>query len=87
MGDLPFKEKIFNKKVIRTFDSSLDEEELKWHYDLKDRIIIPMNINDWQFQKDNQLPEKIDKKIHIKAKEWHRVIKGKTDLVVEIIEN
>ena len=84
MCDLPFKQDNNSGKLIRTFEPSVDQNELKWHRDLEDRIVIPLIENDWYFQRDNQLPEKINKPIFIKAKEWHRVIKGTTKLVVEI---
>ena len=83
--NLPFKQTNYGNKLVRKFIPSLEDDDLKWHYDLEDRTIIPIGTNDWMFQKDNQLPEKINKKIFIKAGEWHRVIKGTTELVVEII--
>jgi hypothetical protein len=70
--------------VIRTFFSDISESELKWHWDEEDRLVEPLNENDWQFQFDNQLPEKIYKPIHIPAGVIHRVIKGSTDLIVKI---
>lgn len=85
--NLPFKQTKEDNKTIRKFSSNLDEEDLKWHYDLEDRVIIPLNDNDWFFQRDNSLPEKLDKKISIRAHEWHRVIKGKSELLVEVIFN
>lgn len=83
--NLPFNQINCGDKLIRKFTPNLDDDDLKWHYDLEDRTIIPIGVNDWMFQRDNNLPEKIDKKIFIKAGEWHRVIKGSTDLVLEII--
>ena len=68
----------------RVFSKDVDPEELKWHRDEEDRIIVPLNQNDWQFQRDNCLPEPINKEIEIKRGEWHRVIKGTTDLEVKI---
>jgi hypothetical protein len=70
--------------VIRTFSSNIDEMELKWHWDEEDRIVEPLNENDWRFQFDNCLPERIYKPIHIPAGVIHRVIPGTTDLVVKI---
>lgn len=69
---------------IRTFSKDVDPEELKWHRDEEDRTVTPINQNDWMFQRDNCLPEPIDKEIRIARGEWHRVIKGNTDLVVRI---
>ena len=80
MSELPFSE----KGDVRTFSSDIDSEELKWHRDREDRVVIPLNDNDWMFQRDNSLPEPIDKEISIPGGEWHRVIKGTTDLVVRI---
>jgi hypothetical protein len=83
--NFPFEQINLGNKVVRKFSPNLDDDDLKWHYDLEDRTIVPITNNDWMFQKDNQLPEKIDKKIFIKAGEWHRLIKGSVELVVEII--
>lgn len=80
MGSLPFSE----KDNIRTFSKNVDEEELKWHRDEEDRIIVPLNDNDWMFQRDNSLPLPMDREIRINRGEWHRVIKGTTDLIVRI---
>jgi len=46
--------------------------------------VIPLKQTNWLFQRDNQLPEVIQKPIKIKANEWHRVIKGDGDLVIKI---
>ena len=81
----PFsEEQLAESVVIRTFSSNIDESELKWHWDEEDRLVEPLNENDWQFQFDNQLPERIYKPIHVPAGVIHRVIRGTTDLVVKI---
>lgn len=69
---------------VRTFRPDVDPEELKWHRDEEDRVVVPLEDNDWMFQRDNSLPEPIDKEIRIARGEWHRVIKGTTDLKVRI---
>jgi hypothetical protein len=78
------EEKLEESVVIRTFLADIDEMELKWHWDEEDRIVEPLNENDWQFQFDNQLPTRINKPIHIPAGVIHRVIRGTTDLIVKI---
>lgn len=83
---LPFKETKIENFYIRVFSQNLDSNELKWHKDKEDRIVIPLEETDWLFQKDNQLPKPITGKIEIKANEWHRVIKGTKDLKVKIIK-
>ena len=81
----PFIEhEIAESVVIRTFSCNIPDEELKWHWDEEDRIVEPLNVNDWQFQFDNCLPEKIYKPIHIPSGVIHRVIKGSGDLIVKI---
>jgi hypothetical protein len=68
----------------RKFSRDVDSHELKWHRDGEDRIVTPLAENDWLFQRDNQLPEPITGEIRIAKGEWHRVIKGTTDLVVRV---
>jgi hypothetical protein len=88
MDNLPYKEDwISENKSIREFRSDLDDEELKWHFDEEDRIVVPINKSDWKFQYDNQLPIEINEKIYIKKGEWHRLIKGTGDLRVLIIRS
>jgi hypothetical protein len=77
---LPFSE----KGETRTFSHNVNPDELKWHRDREDRAITPVGSNDWMFQRDNSLPEPIDHEIKIQSGEWHRVIKGTTDLVVRV---
>ena len=38
------------------------------------------------FQRDNRLPEPIDGEIRVASGEWHRVIKGTTDLEVRVVK-
>jgi hypothetical protein len=86
--ELPFSEKsLGNNNFIRTFSSDVDSHELKWHRDKEDRTVTPLNKNDWLFQRDNELPRPLDKEITIKANEWHRVIKGTSELVVRVLKH
>ena len=81
----PFiEEEVSESVVIRTFSANVPTEELQWHWDEEDRLVEPLNENDWQFQFDNCLPEKIYRPIHIPAGKIHRVIKGSGDLIVKI---
>jgi hypothetical protein len=72
------------KGDIRTFSRDVGTEELQWHRDREERIVTPVGQNDWMFQRDNNLPQPIEGEIRIPAGEWHRVIKGTTDLVVRV---
>lgn len=84
----PFEEKKIESNVyIRKFSKDLESNELKWHKDKENRTIVPLEPNDWFFQRDNKLPEPMDGEINIKANEWHRVIKGKSDLIIKVIKH
>ena len=84
----PFQQEIIDNKIKRVFTPDVDSDELKWHQDLKDRKVTILEDGGWSFQTENNLPEKLTvaKEIFIPKLLWHRVIKGKTNLVVEIEE-
>ena len=84
--DYPFKEEKQNDFHIRTFSSDLSEMELKWHFDEQDRTVICEHDTDWMFQMDNELPIIIKKNtpIFIPEGTYHRIIKGKGDLIVKV---
>jgi len=84
--DLPFKELLKEGFYVRTFSSDLKETELKWHFDMEDRIVVCEQETDWMFQMDNKLPVKITKNtpILIPEGEYHRIIKGTGNLTVKV---
>lgn len=86
--EFPFEQVEIGDKKIRTFSPDVDDNELKWHQDLNDRKVTIIEGNDWLFQSENELPIKLEnsKEIFIPKLVWHRVIKGKGKLVVEIEE-
>lgn len=84
MEKLPFSEEYKNGWYYRTFNGTLTEEDLKWHYDEEDRIIEVVGKTDWQFQFDNKLPETINNQIFVQKGEYHRLIKGTGPLTVKI---
>jgi len=86
--EFPFKQELIEGKIMRTFSSDVDSEELKWHYDLKDRLVQVVEGDLWMLQIDNKLPEKLTplKEYFIPKGVYHRVIKGNGDLVVMITE-
>lgn len=75
----PFSE----QNNIRIFDQEVNEDELVWHRDREDRIVEAVDDTDWQFQFDNELPQKIDK-IFIPKDTYHRIIKGKGNLKIKV---
>ena len=56
--------------------------------DRENRTIIVVEGRGWQFQRDNHLPELISEgdKITVNAGEYHRLIKGDSDLIVTVIK-
>ena len=88
MSQNPYVEERNDNVIRRTFSNSVNESELTWHRDRADRVVIVLNENDWYLQFDNELPKRLnlDEEYFIPKNTFHRVIKGDTDLMVEIIE-
>jgi hypothetical protein len=86
--EYPFEQIEKEGKLIRTFSPDVDSDELKWHQDLKDRKVTVIQDGGWSFQMEDSLPDKlrVAEQIQIPKFVWHRVIKGKGNLVVEIEE-
>lgn len=82
------QENISPNKFKRTFRSDVDNSELVWHRDKKNRIVEILNDNDWMVQMENELPRKLKKGdiLFIPKESYHRVIKGDTNLEIIIIE-
>ena len=83
---LPFQENFADGFYTRIFSSETIHEDLKWHWDEENRVIICEHDTDWLFQYDNQIPFKIErnKQFYIKEGEYHRLIKGTGDLTLKI---
>jgi len=77
---------ITQTSVIREFSSEVDPMELVWHQDEEDRTIEILEGNGWQLQRDNELPLALQEgdSIFIPMGQIHRVIKGNTNLKIQI---
>jgi quercetin dioxygenase-like cupin family protein len=77
---------ITQTSVIREFSSEVDPMELVWHQDKEDRTIKILEGEGWQLQRDNELPLALQKGdiIFIPMGQIHRVIKGNTNLKIQI---
>ena len=84
----PFEQYIKEDKLVRVFTPEVPVDELKWHQDLKDRVVTVIEDGGWEFQMENLLPNKLfsGQKIEIPKFAWHRVLKGTGNLIVEIEE-
>lgn len=73
---------------VRTFDTNIDEDELVWHRDKRNRIVEILEGDGWMFQFEDGLPFPMIKgdKIQITKEQYHRVIKGDTPLKIKIKE-
>jgi hypothetical protein len=81
-----------NNKSYKIFSRIIyfnqQDEELKWHRDNNNRSILIKSGSNWQLQFENTLPITliINNTYFIKKDQWHRVIKGNNDLLIEITE-
>ena len=85
--NFPFMEEYECKDgVCRTFDPERDDSEYVWHRDKEDRTVEVMEGEGWQFQFNGSLPFELTegRKFKIDKDMYHRVIKGKTNLVLKI---
>ena len=74
--------------MYRLFTKNVNENELVWHRDKKDRVVYVLYGNEWYIQYENALPIKLikNKKYFIPKETYHRVLKGKTNLLIKIKE-
>lgn len=81
-------QKLGDGTVRRIISESRASDELTWHRDRNDRVVVVMEGSGWSFQRDNSTPSPVNPGdvIHISAGEWHRVIPGTGDLTLAIRE-
>lgn len=83
-----FETRLDNNTIYRRFESKVDEHELVWHRDRNDRQIKVLEGTGWQLQFDNELPEELveGQTYFIQAEEYHRLVKGQGQLILEVVE-
>ena len=83
----PYSEISEDGYVIRKFSSKTSSFELVWHRDKEDRYVQATHSTNWQFQLDNEIPQRLtENKLFIPKETYHRLIKGTGDLKVKIYE-
>ena len=86
----PYIDDIIDENTkIRTFDPNVDQSEMVWHRDKKDRNIEIIDGLGWYFQMDNNIPMelKIGDKLFVPKGEYHRIYKvGTNQLKINIRE-
>lgn len=85
---LPFKQTIEDGVKTRVFDKNIDDHELQWHRDERDRIVEVVKGSGWKFQMDDELPKTLKEgdRFTIPSEIYHRVIRGNGNLVIKIKE-
>ena len=88
MSTYPFTQTKKAGKLIREFSKDVDSSELSWHRDREDREVCVQSGYGWQLQLENSVPKRLTpgEMYFIPKNTYHRVIKGRSDLVVEITE-
>ena len=84
----PFQQKARDGVLIREFSKHVNSNELVWHRDRLDRHIKVLEGDGWRYQSENNLPIQLTKgdTFFIPKNTYHRVIKGNSNLVVEVRE-
>lgn len=74
--------------IVREFPCSIEDEDLVWHRDEKDRLIKVIRGSGWSIQFENSLPVPLIENVSywIEKDEWHRLIKGENSLLIKILE-
>ena len=85
----PYNDKYIDGKTIRSFSRFVENKELIWHRDKKNREVKVLYGEGWQFQYDNELPRplSVGDSLYIAKETFHRLLRGDTTLVLEIKEN
>ena len=85
----PYEENRQGNRILRRFSTSINEQELTWHRDARNRVVKVLKGTGWKFQLDDNIPVELTEgdEFYIPAKVYHRVIMGHDDLEVEIIED
>lgn len=91
MKDKPYKQEDIKPGTFRrTFDKNVDNGELQWHRDKKNRHIKILSGLGWYLQMDNEMPQsmQVNSVYYIPKEKYHRVLKNRdcTNLVIFIAE-
>lgn len=86
--NVPYKDEHSGDHFVRIFNENIKEEELVWHRDKQDREVEVIFSSGWKFQFDNEMPFelKLNDKLFVPKDYYHRLIKGKSNLILKIKE-
>ena len=82
----PYREIKMKSATLRVFDQEVEEEDLVWHRDKTKRKVEVLESGNWKLQLDNNNPIVLERGMTytIPKMVYHRIIKGKNDLVLRI---
>lgn len=86
LRDRPYYEVETYDFTYRKFRQDIDEEDLVWHRDRRDREVTVLEPTDWEFQLEDSIPQQLKETIFIPKDTYHRLIKGTGDLDLRILE-
>jgi len=83
-----FEKSIYDKVFTRVFKQNIEDKQLIWHKDRKDRTVKVIYGTGWKLQYDNELPTELEvgQNYCIKKEQFHRLHKGNGELKLEIKE-
>jgi hypothetical protein len=83
-----FEKDIIKKSFKRIFKQDVENKQLIWHKDRKDRTVKVIYGTGWKLQYDNELPTELEvgQNYCIKKEQFHRLHKGNGELKLEIKE-
>jgi hypothetical protein len=83
-----FEKSIYDKVFTRVFKQNIEDKQLIWHKDRKDRVVKVIWGTGWKLQYDNELPTELEigQNYYIKKEQFHRLHKGNSELKLEIKE-
>jgi hypothetical protein len=84
--DKPYQELRTFNTILRKFTEDIDEHELVWHRDRRDRKVEVLNNTNWMVQLEDEIPQQLKQTIFIPKNTYHRLIKGTGDLDLRILE-
>ena len=84
--ETPYQELRTFDTILRKFKEDINEDELVWHRDRRDREVTIIGETDWMFQLEDEIPQQLKNTIFIPKSTYHRLIKGTGELNILIQE-
>ena len=84
--ETPYQELRTFDTILRKFKEDINEGELVWHRDRRDRKVEILNNTNWMVQLEDEIPHQLKETIFIPKNTYHRLIKGTGDLDLRILE-